>query len=484
VAPLGPSSGAGTPVALTSVMKTLCATDFSERSEAAVRIAAALTRWSGGSLELVHVLPRPEMGYAALASDSLVLDQEIRQSVRQKLSEVVAGVTDSARLSATAALLEGRPHEAIMSRAKEINADLVVMGAHGGAALDRLILGSVAERTVRHASLPVLIVPPGARAWDPSQDKAPRCSVITALDGRPSSAGPIAFVSRLRAFLPCDVTVLRLYWPYEEYARLGLTGDRELDKADPAVVADLELGLRALVGVLPGDGATTFAIEPTWGEPAARLLDAALARHGDLVVIGAESRHGFARLAHPAVADNMARVASGVPVLFVPGMTPPEPVSRVPRVFTVLAATDLSPVGNRAVPFAYSLLTRGGVVELCHIHERTLPSPAFAYESPVGALDDAHRREIERALRALVPRDAEELGISTHVTIVDGGQSGEAIVQAAERLRVDAIVLGSHGRGGVARAAVGSVSETVLRHTRRPVLVVPVGPPSGFATRD
>jgi nucleotide-binding universal stress UspA family protein len=463
---------------MSDVMKILCATDFSERSEAAVRIAAALARWSTGSLELVHVLPRPERGYAALATDSLVLAQELRQNVRQKLSNVVAGVTDSARLSPTAALLEGRPHEAIVSHARQTHAELVVMGAHGGPALDRLVLGSVAERTVREASLPVLIVPPGARAWDPSQDKAPRFTLIAALDGRPSSAGPIAFVRRLRAFLPCDVTVLRLYWPTEEYARLGLTGARELAKADPAVVADLEIGLRELVGVLPGGGSTTFAIEPTWGEPAARLLDAALARQGDLVVIGTESRHGFARLAHPAVASHMAQMASGVPVLFVPSMTPPAHLAEVPRVFTVLAATDLSPVGNRAIPFAYSLLRRGGVVELCHIHERTLPSPAFVYERSVGALDDTQRLDIVRALRALVPPDAEQLGISTHITIVDGGVPGTAIVQAAERLRVDAIALGSHGRDGLARALVGSVAETVLRHAHRPVLVVPSGRPA------
>jgi len=217
----------------------------------------------------------------------------------------------------------------------------------------------------------------------------------------------------------------------------------------------------------------TFAIEPTLGEPAARLLEAALERHGDLVVIGTESRHGFARLAHPAVAEHMTQVASGVPVLFVPGASAPLDANEVPRVFTVLAATDLSPVGNRAVPFAYSLLVRGGVVELCHVYERTLPSPAFSYESSAGALTAGSRSAIERALRALVPPEAERLGISTHITIVDGGQPGEAIVQAAERLRVDAITLGSHGRGGIARAVVGSVTDTVLRHTHRPVLVVP-----------
>ena len=456
-------------------MKILCATDFSERAGAAMRLAAALARWSRGSLELVHVVPPPEMGYVALATDSMALDEAIRESARNQLADLLAWVAAHARLSATATLLDGRPHEAIIARATKVEADLIVMGAHGGPALGRLILGSVAERTVRQATRPVLIVPPGSEAWPAGDAEPPHLSVIVALDGRPSGAGPVAFVRRLRELVACDVTILRLYWAAEEYARLGLTNAHDVARADPAVVADLEVGLRGLVGVLPGQGSTTFVIEPTWGEPAARLLDAALARHGDLVVVGGETRHGFARLAHPAVADHLARAAMGVPVLFVP-VAPPAPaedLAQVPRISTVLAATDLSPVGNRAVPFAYSLLARGGVVELCHVHERTLPSPAFAYDSHANALDEAGRAEVERTLRSLVPRDAAQLGISTHLTIVDGGQAGEAIVQAAARLRVDAIALGSRGRSGLSRALVGSVAETVLRHSPKPVLVVP-----------
>jgi nucleotide-binding universal stress UspA family protein len=71
------------------------------------------------------------------------------------------------------------------------------------------------------------------------------------------------------------------------------------------------------------------------------------------------------------------------------------------------------------------------------------------------------------------------LGISTHVTVIDGGKAAEAIGQAAERLVVDAIVLASHGRGGAARSLLGSVSHAVVRRARHPVLVVPSGPVHG-----
>jgi nucleotide-binding universal stress UspA family protein len=149
---------------------------------------------------------------------------------------------------------------------------------------------------------------------------------------------------------------------------------------------------------------------------------------------------------------------------------------RVPAIVTVLAPTDLSPTGNRAIPFAYALLAaHGGVVELCHVHERSLPAPPYVYDRKDGKASEAERASLESELRALVPPDAERMGITTHISILDGAHAAEAIVQAAERLGADAIVLGAHGRSGVARALMGSVSQGVVRHARRPVLVVPGG---------
>src|SRR5450432_141765 len=120
-----------------------------------------------------------------------------------------------------------------------------------------------------------------------------------------------------------------------------------------------------------------------------------------------------------------------------------------------------------------SSLRRGGIVGLCHVHEHALPNPPYAYDRPDGKLNADGRARFEEALRALVPIDAERRGITTHVTVIDGGEAAEAITQAAERLVVDAIVLASHGHGGVMQSILGSVSHAVVRRSRRPVLVVP-----------
>jgi nucleotide-binding universal stress UspA family protein len=105
------------------------------------------------------------------------------------------------------------------------------------------------------------------------------------------------------------------------------------------------------------------------------------------------------------------------------------------------------------------------------VHEHGLPHPAYAYDEP-SRLTAAERAALVKELRALVPPEAEKLGITTHVSVIDGGKAAEAIVQAAERFNVDAISLASRGRGGLARALLGSVATEVVRHSTRPVLVI------------
>jgi nucleotide-binding universal stress UspA family protein len=119
------------------------------------------------------------------------------------------------------------------------------------------------------------------------------------------------------------------------------------------------------------------------------------------------------------------------------------------------------------------------VVELCHIHERPLPNPPYAYERPRDGLSPDAVAALERQLRALVPAFAERLGVTTHVSVIEGGSAAEAIVQASERLAVDAISLGSRGGGSVVRALVGSVAQKVVQSSHKPVLVVP--PPRELA---
>jgi len=144
----------------------------------------------------------------------------------------------------------------------------------------------------------------------------------------------------------------------------------------------------------------------------------------------------------------------------------------------VLCVTDLSELGNAAVPHAYSVLPQGGVVHLLHVIEHApLPGPLVPHYTPGHrATPDeraAHAHEIETQLRKLAPPEAATLRIETKIEVVEGEKVAPTICHTAQALGVDLICIGSHGRSGLASALLGSVTLDVIhRCGRLPVLVV------------
>lgn len=152
----------------------------------------------------------------------------------------------------------------------------------------------------------------------------------------------------------------------------------------------------------------------------------------------------------------------------------------IPIYRKVLVTTDLSPLGNAAIPHAYAILAeRGGTVILCHVIEvHGPPNPLYAHYSPGRALSGKEREELRhallRSLEGLVPEESRgQAVVATEVRVVETAASvDEAICQEAKALEVDLIVMASHGHSGVARLLLGSVAERVLRSADRPILIV------------
>jgi nucleotide-binding universal stress UspA family protein len=145
----------------------------------------------------------------------------------------------------------------------------------------------------------------------------------------------------------------------------------------------------------------------------------------------------------------------------------------VARFKTVLVATDFSELGNAAIPLAYGAANPGATIHLVHVipaeRPRIDPHDIFhplANETTIEAMKAA-----ETKLPALVPVDASARSVGTRVHAVESADPGEAICQMAERLSADLICLGTHGRSGLAKAALGSVAARVSAHSRRPLLL-------------
>jgi universal stress protein A len=455
----------------------VCGTDFSADASSALAWAAAIAHRDGGRIELVHVEPRYTQNIQLLAVDTGQFEAAKTRTAIDHLREASERVAHEHGISVRPVLLRGEPHEEIVKHAQDTEARMIIVGGGGRTAVQRLTFGSVAERTARLAKCPVVVVPraPGGQPWLAGQRATPaRNPRVVVGVGAGDDRAILRFVGDLRRRAPYDVTFLQLYWPLEEYARLGLQGQRDLLALDPDVAKDLEPALRSKIAALPGQGRIDVDIRPAWGDPASNLLVAVEEHDAELVVVGHRDRHGLLRFFTGSIAERLARQSRYVAVACVPSDgAAADGNADIPVVRTVLAVTDLSDIGNAAIPYAYSLLHGGGsVVELCYVHEHVLPNPPYAYDLPNVQLTAPERDRLTKDLRALVPAAASFQGISTRISIVDGGKAAEAIVQAAERLKADLIVMASHGRGGVARTILGSVTQDVVHRSRRPVLIV------------
>ena len=144
---------------MTAITRILVPTDFSETADAALDCATTLAERFGASLRLVHVFDDPYAAaiytpevYAPMPPD---IRERILTDVRRRLAEQLTGI---APVEATSEVLEAAPAEAIVDDARAHGADLIVMGTHGRRGLSHMLLGSVAERVLRTAPCPVLVV--------------------------------------------------------------------------------------------------------------------------------------------------------------------------------------------------------------------------------------------------------------------------------------------------------------------------------------
>ena len=140
-------------------MKILHPTDFSEYATKAEAVAVDLVGKVGGELVLLHVLVE-----ALLFGEGRLRREQVRKfyEAQRKWTEETLGARATELrqrgIKASWRMQIGVPFEEIVRVAQEEHADMIVMGTHGRSGLNRVLLGSVAERVVRLAPCPVLTV--------------------------------------------------------------------------------------------------------------------------------------------------------------------------------------------------------------------------------------------------------------------------------------------------------------------------------------
>jgi universal stress protein A len=143
------------------IRRILVPLDFSPPSDQALQYAAALAEEFAASVVLLHVVeerlvtgPLPAevyLGELPKVREDLVKEAQTRL---MKCLETL----NAQGITATGEVLVGGPSQVILDQAVNKGVDLIVMGTHGRTGLTHLLIGSVAERVIRHAPCPVFVV--------------------------------------------------------------------------------------------------------------------------------------------------------------------------------------------------------------------------------------------------------------------------------------------------------------------------------------
>jgi universal stress protein A len=145
----------------------LVASDFGDTSEVALTYGCNLARAFGAKLHVLHVADRlTAQGVAEFYPAGLDdLQDDVEESAQKRLERLIAG-SDAARLGAKPVVrTSAAVANAIVDYAKEADVDIIVVGTHGRGPVAHLFVGSVAERVVRTAPCPVLVVRPNEHGF-------------------------------------------------------------------------------------------------------------------------------------------------------------------------------------------------------------------------------------------------------------------------------------------------------------------------------
>ncbi|MBL9168822.1 MAG: universal stress protein [Verrucomicrobiales bacterium] len=164
---LTPMPAANAPVielvpSLLKIGRVLVPVDFSDCSLKALHYAVRFAEQFGSKLILTHVVELYPGDYVFGLKDAIDSNQWRFEQARAQLERTCESLAWPRTVRTERVVLFGKPFHQICDAAKERSIDLIIIATHGRTGLQRLQLGSTAERVVRHAPCPVLVV----REWE------------------------------------------------------------------------------------------------------------------------------------------------------------------------------------------------------------------------------------------------------------------------------------------------------------------------------
>jgi nucleotide-binding universal stress UspA family protein len=294
--------------------KILVPLDFSPASMEALEYAVWLAKQFRATIHLVHVHPPDEASSVPGAGHLLFESAEAVERLNEELTGIHRKHVPTFPPE-NCHIRGGRPYEEIVRLAREIDADLITLSTRGHSGLKHLLLGSTAERVVRSAPCPVLVVRKRKHRAKASREAFAIRTILVPTDFSQCSLAGTEYAAFLARKFGAALRLFHAMYPYTNYvfvdrAGVRLSGLAEAveetarQEMDALKQMDFMRGLTVQVATLPG-----LAVD--------EICAAAGGPDVDLVVTSTHGRTGLKHALIGSVAEHVVRYAQR-PVLIVP----------------------------------------------------------------------------------------------------------------------------------------------------------------------
>lgn len=297
------------------IRRILCPTDLSDVSRRAFDHAAALAWHYGSEVRVVHVVePFRSVSGGGLPYPSWTA---LNPEARRRLEAALFALTEpaaSSGLHVEEEILEGVAVHEILTEARSLPADMLVMGTHGRGGFQRFLLGSVTEKVMRHAPCPVLTVPPPAgephRGGTPVYDR-----ILCPLDFSAASDHALRYALSLAQEAGPELVVLHVLDGPAEEPPAALPSWFDLGEYRRRLHEEAWERLREAV---PEDARAWCRVEPVMAQGKAwrEIVRVADEKRAELVVMGVRGRSSADLALFGSTAQHVVR-AAGCPVMVV-----------------------------------------------------------------------------------------------------------------------------------------------------------------------
>jgi nucleotide-binding universal stress UspA family protein len=288
--------------------------DFSPASMGALDFAVLLAKQFRAAIHLVHVHPPDEASSVPGAGHLLLQSAE----AIERLNEELAGIHRKhvpTFCPANCHVRGGRPYQEIIGLAREIDADLIVLSTRGHSGLKHLLLGSTAERVVRGAPCPVLVVRKRKQKSKAASKEFTIRTILVPVDFSECSLAGVKYAAFLARTLGATLRLFHAIYPYTNYVFVDRAGVR----LSGLVEAVQETARQEMDGLKQMDFLRGLPVqtETRPGHAVDEICAAASEPDVDLIVTSTHGHTGFKHALIGSIAEHVVRYAE-CPVMVIP----------------------------------------------------------------------------------------------------------------------------------------------------------------------